>query len=417
MTIILETDPVSIEEIRAAVMDSAQVVSDVQHVHATMASSQDRLIIVGPSVASATAHDIAKFYRSHNPLVGVILLRRAVTEADLAEAVNSGIRSVLKSGDIAQLQQAIQNSLTLSDEIVSALGLGTSGQLATTILMFAAKGGVGKTTIAVNLAVALTTLNPKARVCLVDLDLEFGDSGIYLNLPPANTLSAVGRSAGAISDSVVDNIVTPVRPGLDVIIGPASPTEAEFVSASQVAEILQVLRKRYDFLVVDSKASFSEMNLEVFDIADRFEFVTTLDVPAIKNLRIALETLDKLGYPWDKRHIILNRANSKVGLAISETEHLLGAAIETQLPSSGDIPSALNNGTVLYDEQPRHPFSKAIKELAQRISAQRQALLPGNTATDGALVPPLRTSAQKTDAPRNARARHRAESNTGPESP
>jgi pilus assembly protein CpaE len=111
--------------------------------------------------------------------------------------------------------------------------------------------------------------------------------------------------------------------------------------------------------------------LRCFELADIYELVTTLDVPSLKNLKVAIDTLDALGYPRSKWNVVLNRSNARVGLGIKDVEDLLGVEVKAEVPSSGAVPAALNAGKTMWETQPDHPVSLAIANLARTVTGEK----------------------------------------------
>ena len=231
------------------------------------------------------------------------------------------------------------------------------------ITVFSAKGGCGKTTVATNLAATLAA-GGAAAVCLVDLDLAFGDVAIMLQLVPARTIADTAAMVGTMDEQGVRSLITPHSPGLDTLLAPTGPGEAERIDVKVVAELVRVLRRMYDFVVIDTPPAFTEHVLAAFDASDCYVLLATLDIPALKNLRLTLDMLDLLGYPQASWLVVLNRSDSKVGLGLDEVERTLRVPIAAQMPSSRDVPASINRGVPLVVDEPGHAVSQAIRELA-----------------------------------------------------
>jgi pilus assembly protein CpaE len=228
------------------------------------------------------------------------------------------------------------------------------------ITLFSAKGGCGKTTLATNVAAALAD-GGKRKVCLVDLDLAFGDVAIALQLFPSHTIADAVPSGGTIDLDALRILLTPHSPGLTTLVAPLEPGSADSISADLVTRILQVLRTDFDFVVVDTPPAFDDRVLAAFDLSDHVGLIATLDIPAIKNLKLTLETLDLLNFPRENWRVVLNRADSKVGLTIGEVESTLRCKILSQIPSSRDVPASVNRGVPIVLDDPKHPVSVAIR--------------------------------------------------------
>ncbi len=251
-----------------------------------------------------------------------------------------------------------------------------SGRDGRIVTVFAAKGGCGKTTLAINLAVALA--KDERRVCLVDLDLTFGDVAISVQVNPARTIIEAVRMADHLDTTGAASLLTRYRPGLDLLLAPVTPGDAEKISPQLVRELLTVLRGMYDYVVVDTPAQFSEHVLVALDASAHHVLLTTPDVPALKNLRVTLDTFDMLSYPADIRSIVLNRSDAKVGLTAEDVTTVARTPIAAQVPSSREVPMSINKGIPIVVDNPAHPVSQAITRFARE---RLQAGIPSARST------------------------------------
>jgi len=232
------------------------------------------------------------------------------------------------------------------------------------ISVFAAKGGCGKTTLATNLATVLSARGTR-RVCLLDLDLTFGDVASSLRLEPRRSLVDAIPWAGQLDLASIRSLITPFRPGLDCILAPVRPGESELVSAGLVGELLAELPCWYDYVVIDTPAQFTPPILIALDSSHHHVLMTTPERPALASLRLTLDMLDLLSYERDTRSIVFNRCDSGVGLSAAEVEDVVKSPIAGHIPSSRDVPASTNQGEPLAAAQPDHPVSRAIREFAQ----------------------------------------------------
>ncbi len=255
----------------------------------------ETLVIIGPRAVTGDALAFAAALRLARPAVGVILARREVDVALLSRALQSGVRDVVPVGDDAAMAAACRRSYEVSRRMLAPPTdeESTPGQIVT---VFASKGGCGKTSIAINLGVALARLGV-GRVCVVDLDLSFGDVAISVQLDPLRTIVDALPMAGHLDESGTASLLTRYQPGLDMLLAPVTPGDAEKIPPRLVGELLAVLRGMYDFVVVDTPAQFSEHVLTAMDVSSQLVLLTTPDVPALKNLRVTLDMLDMLSYP------------------------------------------------------------------------------------------------------------------------
>ncbi|MGW6199550.1 AAA family ATPase [Kribbella sp. NPDC055110] len=235
------------------------------------------------------------------------------------------------------------------------------------ITVFAAKDGSGKTTVATNLAVTLCALGTH-RVCLVDLDLQFGDVACILGLRPARSLYDGLQWAGSLTAEQAVSLMTPFRPALDCLLAPTGPGDAVQIPHTLVAELLHVLRGVYDYVVVDTPAQFNASVLAALDAADHQVLVATPERPSLKNLRLTLDVLDLL-YDAGDRTVVVNRSDSRADLAAADVDQLVRTPITVQLPNWTDVPASINRGEPISVGYPDHPVSQAVRRLADVLGA------------------------------------------------
>ncbi|MHB1593086.1 MAG: AAA family ATPase [Streptosporangiaceae bacterium] len=342
----------------------------------------ETLVVIGPDTPLSEALTFASKLRLLRPAVGVVLARRHMDVALLTRALQAGIREVVTAGDVEALAEACRRSQDVSLRLMdtalpSEVAPGRDGQIVT---VFAAKGGCGKTTLATNLALALAA-DAGHQVCLVDLDLSFGDIAISVQLDPARTIVDALPMAGHLDETGARSLLTRYRRGLDMLLAPVTPGDAEKISPALVGELLNVLRGLYDYIVIDTPAQFSEHVLTAMDASAHHVLLTTPDVPALKNLRITLDMLDLLSYPRQIRSMVLNRSDSRVGLGLDDVERVVRSPIAAQIPSSRDVPISINRGTPIILASPGHAVSQAISQFvrsrlltAEQGSEPRRAL-------------------------------------------
>ncbi len=332
-------------------------------------SPNEDLVVIGPDVDFDDASTFSAAERLSRPDLGVVLVRRRVDSAVLRAALRAGLRDVVKVDDLPALADACRSSRELSRQVRIEEGRGdtdpgqsSSGKVVT---VFSAKGGCGKTFVATNMATELAKQG--RRVCLLDLDLAFGDVGIALQLFPSKTIADALGMTGGLDRSAVRSLVTTHSSGLDTILAPVDPGTSESITPALVADLVGVLRRMYDVVVVDSPPALSDHVLTTFDLTDQFVLVATLDIAALKNLKLTLETLTALGYAKDRWHVVLNRSDSQVGLSPADVEKSLTARIGCRIPSSRAVPSSVNKGVPIVLDQPNHAVSQALRKFSYEL--------------------------------------------------
>jgi len=370
MTILWDFDPNAVDTYRFALGGDALLLTSGPRV--SRALEEDRshgLVVIGPDIDLDLACELAERERIDRPELGVILLRHRLDVTALAQALRSGVREVVQADDQTALAEAVRRSMSLTQQL-SGHSTQVGGRDGKVITVFSAKGGVGKTTMSTNLATYLASTG--AKTLLVDLDLMFGDVAISLQLQPRGSVRDVVAMSGHLDEAGIQSVVT-THPdsNLDVIAAPADPADADRVPSHVIVELLRVARGLYDYVLVDTPPSFTEHVLASFDVSDLTVLIATLDIPAVKNLRIAINTLDTLGASKESRTIVLNRSDAKVGLKPDDVEAALKTPISANVPNSLTVPASVNRGVALVIDEPRNPVSMAIRDLADNEIRRR----------------------------------------------
>ena len=375
MTLLIEPDAERAEAIRFALGGDVAVLESVPDVTRRLDEDPyEMLVVVGPDVDLTLALDLAGTLQLDRPHVGVVLMRHRIDVVVLGQALRVGVREVIVPDDLGGLAAACRRSVEISRRRVGASGASVEQRVeGRVITVFSAKGGCGKTTVATNLAATLVA-DGTSRVCLVDLDLAFGDVAIALQLVPARTITDAVSMAGTMDEQGVRSLITPHGSGFDTLLAPLEPGEAERIDVKVVSELVRVLRRMYDYVVIDTPPAFSEHVLAAFDASDSYVLLATLDIPALKNLRLTLEMLDLLGYPRSSWLVVLNRSDSKVGLSTTEVERTLKVPIAVQIPSSRAVSASINRGVPIVLDEPGHAVSQAVRQIAglavERVGGQ-----------------------------------------------
>ena len=236
------------------------------------------------------------------------------------------------------------------------------------IAVFSPKGGVGRTTIAVNLAVAAATDMGK-KVVLVDASFQFGDVGVLLNLNPKNkSIADLVPELEAGDPESLDTFVINHSSGIRVLLAPPSPEMAELITTAGVKRVLEALRAQHDLVIVDCTSWFNDTTLAILDMADVILTLLSLEITSIKNIRLFLEVADQLGYEADKVRLVLNRADSTLGIRVADVEHSIGRKVDHTIVSDGrSVVYALNRGVPFYLSNREAQVSQDIMRLASEI--------------------------------------------------
>jgi len=254
-----------------------------------------------------------------------------------------------------------------------------SGEPGQVIAVFSPKGGVGRTTVAVNLAVAAATELGK-KVVLVDGSFQFGDVGVLLNLNPKNKsiadlapeLEQAGHEVESIETFVINHSA-----GIRVLLAPPSPEMAELIKPDGIKRVIEALRMTHDLVIVDCTSFFNETTLAILDAADTILTMLSLEITSIKNMRLFLEVADQLGYEGGKVRLVLNRADSALGIRVTDVEHSIGRKVDETIVSDGrSVVYALNRGVPFFLSNREAQVSQDILRLAKNVVGERAHVAP-----------------------------------------
>jgi pilus assembly protein CpaE len=357
------------DALRTALAEQAEidvVGESAQVAQATSALAGGHLDCVVHATRESTfpAAEIAAI-REHTRAPLVLVASGGQAAAMLEQALDNDVNDVLLLPQLTHnVLFAIRKAAHVKRQVEAAKG--QSGRVAT---VFSPKGGTGKTVVATNLAATLAKREGK-RTLLLDLDLQFGDAAISLGIEPEKTIYDLVVAPGELDPEKVAGYVTKHPCGLDVLPAPLRPEDAELVVEGKVTKLLEVVKSSYDVIVVDTSPFFHGPMLATLDRTDDLLVLCGLDVPTLKNVRLAMQTLELLSFPTSRIRYVMNRANSNVGLKTREVEEALKVKVGFELPSERTVPLCVNRGNPVALAEPKSEFSRAVAVLAKDIASQ-----------------------------------------------
>jgi pilus assembly protein CpaE len=245
-------------------------------------------------------------------------------------------------------------------------------KLAKMIAVYSPKGGVGCTTVAINLATMLCQLEPEARVALLDCSLQFGDVAISMNLRATRSIVDLSDNISDLDvDLVESTLVTDDRSGLKALLAPPKPEMAELVTVDHVRSIVELMQRMFDYVVVDMGTKLQDLELSLFDLASKIVLLIAPDLPSIKDARYFFELMEALEYPDDKTLLVLNKADPAQGITAKAIENNIKHAVFAEIPvESRIVPHSVNHG-IPYVLNPqvdkRLPLIVATQGFAEKV--------------------------------------------------
>jgi pilus assembly protein CpaE len=256
------------------------------------------------------------------------------------------------------------------------------GQL---VAVYSPKGGVGCTTVAINLAVGIQMIEPDSKVALVDCNLQFGDVGVSLNLRANRTITDLVDHIGELDLDLVESVMTKHdASGVQVLLSPAKPEDADLVSADHVRRVLESMKQLYDYLIVDLGSRLQDLELSVFDLANRIILVTAPDVPSVKDVRYFFELVEALEYPHEKLLLVLNKSDTRTGVTPRLIEGNVKHKIFAEIPyERRPVVQSINQGVpymIMPNVDKRTPLFQntivfaqlVLQEFAEKVEEERE---------------------------------------------
>ena len=329
---------------------------------------QLEVLILGPEVPVEDAMRLATVLNVQVPELSVLLVAEPQPDFIL-QAMRSGIRDIMSpTADMAEIRITLERACqSFATRLRTSEPKPSGAPKGLVIGVFSPKGGVGKTTIATNIAVGLGKIAPMS-VVIVDLDLQFGDvaSGLYLN-PEHTVTDAVTPSAS--QDSLVLKAFLTVHPAsIYALCAPKTPEEADEVTPDQIARLLEQLAEEFQYVVVDTAPGLPEIGLAALEQCTDAVWVSAMDVPSVRGLRSGLDILRRLNLLPETRHVVLNMADSKSGLSVQDVESTVGAPVDVSIPRSKAVALSTNRGIPVLQEGAKDPAIKGLNHLVERFN-------------------------------------------------
>ena len=309
-----------------------------------------------------------------SPDVAVVAVSSLADGESIRKAMVAGARDyVAKPFSQRKLADAIREALKVQlRRRERAESKAEDVEPATVVTVFSAKGGVGKTTIATNLAVSLSAVTTQ-KVALVDIDMTFGDAAIMMGLVPRQDISSLARDIGSVTRDALYTYLTPHDSGVMLLASPTRAEDEQTITAEQTRSILQQLGRTFDYIVIDCPPALTASVYAALDASTLVLMVTTLEITSIKSSRISLEMLRAHQFSSDRIKLTLNHANSANTVKQADVEQALAFPVFWSVPYDVEVATCSQIGRLVVQAKPKCKTSRAIKELARAISGSGSA--------------------------------------------
>jgi pilus assembly protein CpaE len=367
---------VSLEEIDEAAVRAAlpqdpaiQVVGFIRGVEESWSTLQDTatdLLVIACSGYSERALSLIGSTAREHPELAIVVLSQSSPDGFLSRLFEMGADDVVRLPESPErVRFTLQKVVARRRATAASSGTGGRGSM---ICVLGPKGGTGKTVTTSNLAASLA--GSGKRVAVMDLDLQFGDLALCMGVRPETTIYDLANAGGSLDAEKLDAYLVPHESGARVLVAPTRPDQATFIGVEFLREIYSVLRDNNDFVVVDTSPGFSAEVISAIDASNQIVMLGMLDTLSLKNTRLGLETLDLMGYEPANTVLVLNRADSRVGISDDDVERIVGRKPEIRVPSDVEITRSVNDGRPIVLGRPKSEGAQAFRKLADVFLAR-----------------------------------------------
>ena len=322
--------------------------------------------IIGPTFAHEAGVAESSLLFDVQPSLPVVLVTEAMNTDVLRAALRAGIKDVIETpltipmvedalGIVSQLQHVVESKAARKAKI---------GKVVT---IMSPKGGAGKTMTTVNVALSLAQWGDPNRVVILDADLQFGDVCISLQVDPRHTIVDVARDIDKLDEPLLDSLLARHTSGMRVLSAPLEPSLADEISTQVVVKTIGMLKRMFEYIIIDTAPFLDEPVLSILERSDIVLLVVDMDLPSVKNAKLALDTLRLIKFPFEKIRLVLNRVNSKARLDIDEMERSLGLEVQAAISSDKLVPRAVNEGEPVVSLYARSRVARDLRSVARLV--------------------------------------------------
>ncbi len=366
--LIVDTDPAALDA-TVKLLDGHKVyhVRNVSDAQRKLVEEGIELAIFGPGFAHEAGVNEAALLFEIQPQLPIVLVADGFTTEVLRASIRAGFKDVL---DVPLNVAKIDSMLQHIDKVEAIVRGDRSAKMkiGKVITIMSPKGGAGKTVAAVNVGLALGMMTERPeRVVMMDADLQFGDVCISLQVEPQHTIVDAARDIEKLDEQLLESLLAIHTSGMRVLSGPLEPSLADEVPTQVIVRTIGMLKRMFDYVIIDTAPFLDEPVLSILERSDVVLLVVDMDLPAVKNAKLALDTLKLIKFPFEKIKLVLNRVNSKAGLDINELERSLGLEVQAAISSDKLVPRAVNEGVPVVLLYPRSRVAKDMRGVASLV--------------------------------------------------
>ena len=382
--LVVDQDDEFVSQAKELFDGSLPIARSLEEASQTIESGDVRLILIGPSYATDQQMEEIRNLHNQDPALVLMLVADEVTADLLRRGMRAGVSDVIETPlDEEKIEAAIEqfaHDVLRRKSTTSATEAPAPSDRGQVITIMSAKGGSGKTVLATNLALVLTRI-PDARVALVDADLQFGDVCLVLQLEPRFTMVNAAHELHKLDAELLDSLLTEHPSGLKVLAAPLEPAFADDITTAGLMQMIDILRDNYDYVIVDTASLLDELILSLIEKSDHIMMLVDMDLPSVKNAKLALETLRLLKFSTSNVQLIMNRSNSKSKLDNKEIEGALKMEIAASIPSDAIVAASVNEGRPVVETDPKSKVAKGLEEVAELVAGK----IPERSGKSGGL--------------------------------
>ncbi|MGH8871756.1 MAG: AAA family ATPase [Acidimicrobiia bacterium] len=349
------------------------VARSIEEASHTIESGDLRMLLLGPSFSNDASMEQVRSLHNQDPGLILMMVAETVTADLLRGAMRAGVSDVIEAPlDEPKIEAAIEQ---FAHDVLKRRSAAKPAaepvrlERGSIITVTSAKGGSGKTVTATNVALLLSRFADK-KVVLVDADLQFGDVCLLLQLEPRFTMVNAAHELHHLDAEMLDSLLTEHPTGLKVLAAPLEPAFADDITTAGLMQMLDLLQDTYDYVVVDTASMLDELILSLIEKADHVLMVVDMDLPSVKNAKLALETLRLLKFSTQNVQLVMNRSNSKARLDNKEIESALKMEISAAVPSDAAVPNSVNEGRPIVETDPKGKVAKGFESVAELIAGK-----------------------------------------------